>query len=65
MKTAARGTDAPVGQLHGVEAVVGDQEPRDDPVDDLDASRGQRRPVARGDGLRVREEDDVVRPLPK
>src|SRR5439155_26690034 len=58
------GDGATGGQLHGAQAIVYDGEPRDKTVDHVYSSRIERRPLARGDGVRVREEDDVVRPLP-
>ena len=54
---------ATIGELNGIETVVDDRESRDTSVDDPDASRLEAGPFGGGDRLRVREEDEVVRPL--
>ena len=59
------GNGTTVGELDGVEAVVDDREAVDETLDDPDPARVERSPLGGGDGGGVREEDDVVRPLPE
>jgi hypothetical protein len=55
--------DRAAAQLDALEPVVGDHEPGDRAVGDLDAPGGQLLAVRRAGGVGVREQDDVGRPL--
>ena len=65
MKTAVRGMLRPSASSHAGQTVVDDRQPLDATVDDLYAARCERRTLVRGNGRRVCEENDVVRPLPE
>ena len=56
---------AAVGEVDGVEPVVDNRQASDTTLDHRDAARVQRRPFGRADRRCVREEDEVVGPLPQ
>ncbi len=64
MNTAVRGNDPSVGERDPRQPVVVDDEPDDFAVDDANPARVELRPFGRGHVGRVREEHDVVGPLP-
>jgi hypothetical protein len=58
------GDDCAVAQLHALQLVVADHQPRDRAFDDADATGGQVLALRWREGVRVWEQGDVGRPLP-
>ena len=64
MNTAFRAATRPVGECHPRQPVGVDDEPDDFAVYDANPARIELRPFSRGHAGRVREEHNIIGPLP-